>query len=569
MSTSSSVYEPEQDDESSESDAAEPLKQRYAPEPFSPALQNLTLSSRRGSPASKPPRNRQTSHWQKEAPKGRNNVLRNTRWLPVDRYLGLYNETVKDTLDPTTADDGHDFSLSSQHGVVTWSAQEKNTFFSALSRRGKDAVPQIAALVGTKSEMEVQDYLRLLHRSFEHHETTGRNLKPVRLLNIPAALEIGHDCNEFLDKVAYASSLRDEQADNVAGRRQHKDMWLIDREVAAYVEEQLEPEEHDYTKTNNDIFATARLLNIPKWVELSENVFMNPGKRRPDDNWTDLCFADETPALTCDAFSDFYTLIVSLTRRLVQSSIFFAASRIRALKPGGWDTKGLVHPSDVNTALSVLNMKANDFEFWRTAPRRCALDIRSRKNRYVGLISYDEVEERLSRSVKGNDISRSSSVSKSAPPSDDEENNDADTNAAVHEEAASADLDSADAASSDGHSGPSEDELSDPEENYASKLDRNVSRESENQIWKRLGRDPPSLFVDGNRDPGPAPEIKAESDDERPLHRPVAKRKAKEDLADWRDRTLYQSEWESRMEMEETQHRDKRQRVQYGEGFED
>ncbi|KAL1954549.1 hypothetical protein VTO42DRAFT_1059 [Malbranchea cinnamomea] len=561
MSASSSAYEPEQDDESSEHDIAVERSDLPNVEPSSPPLQNLTLASTPASPVSAHAKRKFTRTSGELAPKSRSNALRKTRSLPIDKYLELFNESVNETLNPASYDQAHHTTRSSQHGIVTWSAREKNVFFDALAKKGKDSAHEIAALVGTKSAIEVQDYMKLLRKSLEIHHRNDKNPRSVRLSDIPAAIEIDDFCCMYLDKVAEAALLRDEQSHNTAGKRKHQDMWLVNRDVAAIVDGKVQSEEHDLA-FEHELFATASLFNLSNWIELSETVFMNSGRRRPEDNWKSICFEGESPALTCEAFSDFYALAVSLTRRLVQSAIFFALSRIRSLKAGGWHVKEWVRKEDVQAALDVLRLKPNSREFWRDAARRCSLDVRATvnpANGQIGLISYDEVEERLSRKDASPAPSRATSVSRTDFMSEDENASDFDL---------SLDLNSGDATSSEDESSffVSDDDLSDPEEIYASKLDIKASREEEARIWKKLDRPAPTYFVDPHPDRGPIsePDIKMETDDETPLHKPFSKRKTKDELVDWRDLTLYRSEWEALAEQEAFEHRRKRQRVDRG-----
>lgn len=558
MNDSSSAYELEQDDEASDHNTYDITERghRSSRESSSPPLQELTLGSTPASPSSVLSRRKQRNTSVEPAPKARSNVLRNTRFLPVDKYLELFSESVDDALNTANYDQAHQTTRSSQHGVVTWSAREKNIFFDALAKKGKDGVREISGLVGTKSAMEVQDYIKLLHNNLQLHHQSDKYPKPVRFSDIPAAVEVDESNCQYLDRVAEAASLRDEQSHNTTGRRKHQDMWLVNRDVAAFVDENVESEEQN-EQLKHEIFATASLFNLGNWVELSENVFMNPGRRRPEDNWRNVCFESETPALTCEAFSDFYTLAASLTRRVVQSSIFFALSRIRSLKSGGWDVNEWVRKEDVQAALGVLKLKPNSREFWKDAARRCTLDIRATVNpvnRQVGPISYDEVEERLSHKDASPGPSRATSVSQMSE----------DENASNSDLVLDSGLDEGTSSDDESSVMDSEDNLSDPEEMYASKLDNKTSRQEVTRIWEQLGRPAPTDSVDQNPDLGPVSDlpVKMESDDDNPSQKPFAKRKMRDELVDWRDRTFYRSEWETLMEGEEAEeHLRKRQRV--------
>ena len=548
MSDSPSAYEPEQDDKISNHDDYDLAISDYHSssfEPSSPALEGLNLGSTPASPSSALSQRRQTKIPGELGPKTRNSALRNARLLPVDRYLELFNESVNDTLNIASYDQAHHTTRSSQHGAVTWSAREKNIFFDILAKKGKNGVREIASVLGTKSAMEVQDYIKLLHSSLEVHHKNDKYPKPIRFSDIPAAFEVSGPCCEYLDRLAEAVILRDEQSYNTAGKRKYQDFWLVNNEVAALVDEKISSEEQD-EPLRHEIFATASLFNLSNWIELSENIFMNPGTQRPEDNWKNVSYEGETPAMTCEAFSDFYTLAVSITRRLVQSSIFFALSRIRSLRSGGWDVTDWVRKEDVQTALDVLKLKPNSQEFWKGAARRCTLDVRSTVNpvsRQIGLISYDEVEERLSRKESSLPSSRATSI---CPASDGAYSSDSNP-------VSDTELDETGLDDDDFSTVESDSDLSDPEEIYASKLDKKESRQEESQIWERLCHSAPAYVSRANCDPASTTDLNVnmETDDDTLLQKPLAKRKTRDELVDWRDRTLYRSEWESLKEQEE------------------
>jgi RNA polymerase I-specific transcription initiation factor RRN5 len=80
------------------------------------------------------------------------------------------------------------------------------------------------------------------------------------------------------------------------------------------------------------------------------------------------------------AFNDFHSLIVSLTKCLVQTSIVQTTSRLRAQRLR--NKKGslpMIRPRDVYTAIDTLGMKRNGRERWRGVPRRCGLRVITKK----------------------------------------------------------------------------------------------------------------------------------------------------------------------------------------------
>ncbi|WEW57126.1 hypothetical protein PRK78_002586 [Emydomyces testavorans] len=557
MTDSSMSYEPEEDEDEHEGDITDNNSFRNvdvsrAFGTSSPPLQSLPLDL--NCVHDTVPHETRTKRRKRRRPKPRRLALRAAAALPVDTYCELYLESLNDVLGDSE-DTPHFYN--SQYGVVSWTPREKTAFFAALAKKGKDAIPEIAALVGTKCQMEVRHYLDLLQRSFHVHHAMDQGVKGISLSDIPAAYEVSNECCLALEHVAKASCLRDEQAHNVAGRRKHGDFWLVDYEVAAYVEEELEPEpdaelesiseaesqtefqqtselqpenksrDSDDTVRTHGIFATAKLLKLSNWIRLSERIFMNPGTRCIEDNWNNICLKDESPALTCDAFSDFYALTISITRRLIQSTIFFALSRIRAIKRPYVDPRNLVKKEDVFAAVQVLKMKHNAKAFWAGSARRCSLDVRHTKSgeKYkTVLLSYDEVEALLGATSE-TDIDRMETESRPPTPVSDisttsEEELNYDTDKSVPPNGNSTLLPS--------------DYLSDPEEIHANALDKAASRVEEARLWRQVNK------------PVPAPtDIKAESEDEYTQRKPFAKRKTPHEFANWRDRLLYQAEWET------------------------
>ncbi|EAS34238.2 uncharacterized protein CIMG_05262 [Coccidioides immitis RS] len=570
MSDSSMSYEPEEEEEGEEQE--EDTTQHGNPSGASghsvPPHQNVLHDSK--------PLHNGTSHGnvsqrhKRQRLKPRRLALRAAATLPVGKYSDLYKEVVDDMLGGPEYGDGPRL-FGTQYGIISWSPQEKNAFFTALARKGKDAIPEIAAFIGTKSQMEVRHYLDLLHRNFELHNVTEETVKNITLSDVPAAYEVSKECCLALENVASALSLRDEQAHNVAGRRKHGDFWLIDNEVAAYVEEVLEPEEESESEKDpepeslepgvipasefevelqpeteskslaegdrngqvntvkmHSISATAKLLKISNWIRLSERVFMNAGERRLEDNWTQICFEDETPALTCDAFSDFYALTISITRRIVHSSIFFALSRIRAIERSHVNPKKVVKKEDIFAALDILKMEPNSRKFWASAPRRCALDIRhdSGENYKTVLLSYDELDALLGpkSDIDPEYIKTAPQAMSSASEgsSYSGEGFESDTSGRIPSTA----QDSMDA----------EDDLSDAQEKHANALDQEASRAEESKLWRWIGKpDPQSL------DHNVKPEVKEEEIE----HTLFAKRKMPQEISNWRSRILYQAEWET------------------------
>lgn len=531
MSTSS-LYSPEEDDEeATDIGDLEPENLQSALPVSSPRLQELALSSGEDKdPPSRTP-SRDSKHIRLRS---RANAWRALKKRPIGGYRELYAETYYDISQDSTYHTGGNLP-STQNGVSTWTSLEKDCFFNVLARVGKARVRDIAASIGSKSEMEVRDYMQLLHRGLEHQHLVEANTGAVTLGDIPAALEISEECCEALEQASEVISMEEQRSERVSAKRRHGNMFLIDSDMAEVVEEKLEAEADEELEQSelekSELDTAARLFNLSNWIKTSERIFMNFGEPRLEDNWVNIKFEDESPSITADALLDFHTLAISLTRRLVQSSLFFAMSRIRAMKSGSNHPLRAVKSRDVTAALNVLRMEQNTDAFWAGVARRCSLNIidtKHHKGWETVPLDHDQVEERLlGYSFGSRIITRPSAES---PLSSSEESSDETEYSDVEDDSSPA---RAPDSPSPSLPNPSADEdFSDPEEAHASTLDKQASSSEEHRLWQ---------ILHGAHSPEP---------DVQPAHKKLAthvstgKRKSKQDLVDWRDRICYRSEWE-------------------------
>src|SRR5947207_9332026 len=111
-----------------------------------------------------------------------------------------------------------------------------------------------------------------------------------------------------------------DQYDMAAAEQLHPGPWLIDFDAARALDQRV----LDREETGSDSDSSPAIEEVPGkglfclscWLELSERLFMNPG-RRLESNWHNMAAEGERPALTYAAFVDFHDLAVSLTRRLI------------------------------------------------------------------------------------------------------------------------------------------------------------------------------------------------------------------------------------------------------------
>ncbi|KAF1940012.1 hypothetical protein EJ02DRAFT_467678 [Clathrospora elynae] len=153
--------------------------------------------------------------------------------------------------------------------------------------------------------------------------------------------------------------------------------------------------------------AIPEAILLDPWImlRLSRTVFMNrsPAIPSPWLHWSEYP-SDHTkePAIYRTAFNDLHTLVVSVTKRLVQTAITQATSRLRSQRKR--TTKAvlpMLRRRDVFAAIDIVGMKRNGRERWRGVARRCALHVyESRWSRPKGTntkvdVPWDEVEQIL------------------------------------------------------------------------------------------------------------------------------------------------------------------------------
>ncbi|KAL4914131.1 hypothetical protein BDW62DRAFT_191229 [Aspergillus aurantiobrunneus] len=437
----------------------------------------------------------------------------------IESYNQLFHRTFQDKFD--TREDKFN---TTQDGIVIWSPEEKRTFFEVLDRKGRSGIREIAASIKSKSELEIQEYIRLLQKGVRRQHFNDGHSRTAILGDIPAAAEISQECCESLDEYAEFLCLEEQREEDNAGKRKNKGLWIINEEIAGKLEaDAAENESHkDFSETDQEVAvqanerqdekltsnlnvnAAAAFFKMTKWILLSERLFMNFGGRKLEDNWVNVAFKGETPSMTADVCTDFYKIALSVTRRLVHATHFFASSRVFKNEKASRPSATVVRASDVRRAASTLNMKNDNSDFWIGLARRCNLDVEDRRHKKGWnpvALDYDEVEALLSqRSLPKEPYER-------ATPSPSPRMR---SNSIVSHDS----LDSLDG------------EPNDSEDEHAEAVDQQHNLAEELLCRTTLGQSPPEL-----RTPQVPP-------------KPPGKRRTAEELVDWRDRTLYQSEWE-------------------------
>jgi RNA polymerase I-specific transcription initiation factor RRN5 len=326
-----------------------------------------------------------------------------------DAYRLLYNDFVH-TVTGHRHGSAAPALTTSQLGATVWTATEKEAFFSAVDRLGRDHLPGIAAAVGSKSILEIRHFLLLLQDAY----TDRAGKRDISLADIPAASEIGFVCERHLDAAGDTLAVKQERFEAAQEQKRHGEHWLITSELADEIEvaakglrasvpvEGKDDQDRLDGPTDSPLLQEipeAKLIIPKSFLELSRNLFMNPSSDTsyPWPHWQDLVseIAPE-PCMYRTALRDFHTLVLSLTKRIMQAALIQATSRIRAQ---GWRAKKgvklFVRSRDVHTAVDLLGVRGSRRRFFRGVPRRCRLRVIDGKYRKTQVLSWDEVERIL------------------------------------------------------------------------------------------------------------------------------------------------------------------------------
>ena len=463
-----------------------------------------------------------------------------------DKYRVLFNSTVEDV---TLRGYSERVPFSSnQIGVTIWSSEEKELFFLVLSRRGRHDIKGIAADIGSKSESEVYLYLELLQNATAEKNAHMHRKHLLQINDIEPAFEVSQQCCAALDLAAEAVSVLQHMEEERKERQVHANFSLLTPALAKWANRSLQAGEEGEQEVLQALPA-ATLLNLKSFLTLSERVFMNSSVA--ENNWRTYAERRQLPSITYTAFSDMHTLAVSVTRRLIQSSLFFAMSRIRTMGTSSYYTpKQHVKTRDVVAALNVLGIEANGRKTWIGTARKCRLRVyetvtkrKAQGKRY----SYDEVEAILSKENLGSrgryrsrsagnedvsqpprDMSDASSAEdvpeESGSSSSDDSSTDQSESSVSDGGASSTDQPS----SSNSKNGLTQRRREQAEDDYLEASDQKASKEEEKCLWEILGEDPSTKM------------------DLELINLPQVPRRAKrQNSPDWTTWIDYSAEWEN------------------------
>ncbi|KAL2431588.1 hypothetical protein ABEF95_011810 [Exophiala dermatitidis] len=314
-----------------------------------------------------------------------------------DQYLELFR------MDTEGSEDVLGTELPpTQLGASTWDPAEKAALFKGLCRNGRRNLQALSESIGSKSVVEVKAYLDNLQEQEIDRQLFEPQTKNVSHAEIPAAIEVGPECEKVFERAADALAAFQEQYDHAAGQRLNP-VWLIGHATALELEQKADEEEaadgvsDDNAEENQQSVSEAavKLFHLPAFLALSEQFFMNQGS----DGWHNLAEDGQRPAMTMDVVTNLYDIVLNFIRRLVQTCLVLAQSRIRTSTTTDYKPSKLVRYEDATAALSVLNVKNDSETFWIDMARRNKLsvvdDSHRKENSRHAVLSYREVESRL------------------------------------------------------------------------------------------------------------------------------------------------------------------------------
>ncbi|KAL8942899.1 MAG: hypothetical protein Q9211_001201 [Gyalolechia sp. 1 TL-2023] len=513
-------------------------KSRYAALEVSEQLSSSTSSTANQSSTSSSA-SRRSSGGPKKRKRSINQVIgvrasRKKRYYSA-KYHSLFNKTIRDLQAETHGPADKGDPKTSQIGISTWSPQERDRLFRGVARYGGDDFSAIAVLIGTKTELEVHSYLQVLREASTRQHKYGARRSLIGMADIAAAVEISNPCCASLEQAADAMAALQQRVEEQQEKQKHADLWRLDHKVAQWVDRGLSEGDEGRIEVFRKLPA-AEILNLRHFLKLSTNVFMNSDE--PHSNYRSYVSRSEKPSMLHTAFADLHTVALSVTKRLIQSSLFFAMSRLRATRSSRYVHQRAVKQADVLAALKVLGMKDNSRDYWVHVPRRCKLNVHDQKNARDSraALDYNEVERALAfaKPVVGKkfDPADPSEDHNTVPRSLEEFSSEAESQCI---QSSSMDVDRPENPSAQSSE---ETDLSAPGERFGQRtdaylehIDQKASEKEELRLWKMLnGSPPPDVSVQESsvkfRNPGPC-------------------RKAKDDLDDWRGWVNFRPEWET------------------------
>jgi RNA polymerase I-specific transcription initiation factor RRN5 len=302
-------------------------------------------------------------------------------------YCDLLNANTAEALVPSE-DIGPNALQPSQIGVSFWTTKEKHNLFTVIQSHNPGDLAALSESIGTKAEPEIKAYILLLQEGVR--ELDAKATQQFGPADVPAAIETSCDLLGAEENLAAVVEGRTKAVEEAREKQKWGEKsWLIDEDAATAIENRYgSPDEGNIQdgateanhakadRTDSDLLSSEQLLKASSLLQLSRSLFMN--STNPEMNWHTISEEEEShrrPAIRRTAFDDFHNLVVSLTRRLMQASLFQAMSRLRASS----DPRLLPHVNgfDVIAARETMGLKTNRPEYWAAAVKRCGVEVYS------------------------------------------------------------------------------------------------------------------------------------------------------------------------------------------------
>ncbi|KYG47035.1 hypothetical protein M433DRAFT_133347 [Acidomyces richmondensis BFW] len=365
------------------------------------------------------------------APAPEDRTTSTTRQLrsPDRTYVDLLNESIVQARGQNRV--ASEALGPSQIGASYWTSKEKELLFRTLAVHGIGDLQALSQSIGTKSKAEIHVYLSLLQNGVEEVTATFPNPRQFSPVEIPSAFEISAECEEALQLQADELTEKLAKQDARSEQNRYNDVWLIDGDYASEIEQRLETQSKENLLDNQNsategddhaseshqhspgLLSSAKLLRPEAFIQLAENIFM-AGIPGDQNRWYDSDQSLDSvngPAIYRTAFDEFHSLAVSLTRRLIQATLFQTMTRLRSGDTArtDWKPQPEVTRVDVTTALDILGIDAEGWmKYWARLPRKAGLHVYTDSKKYRDgrpstkngvKLSYDEVEAELGLSA--------------------------------------------------------------------------------------------------------------------------------------------------------------------------
>ena len=276
-------------------------------------------------------------------------------------------------------------------GVSRWTSSEKARLLELLESGPTATAAYIAQRIITKSEPEVQAFLRAYSRRKDPWE--GGDDDDAELVGPAAAAELDEECIQATDEAAENLQEQELLEDAEAEEKIYDDNWLLDWERIIEIDRGFEGNrlkkgaKQELPPPVEDAF---ELLSVRELIKFSFRIFMS--SEDPEMDWASI--SDNGPSLFCSALLELHSLVVQLTKRLIASTMFITKARLRATRTSS-QRKDNVKPQDVHAALDVIGLAGDRRKYWAKFPRRSGLKIirnEPKLGQSEDVVSYDEAE---------------------------------------------------------------------------------------------------------------------------------------------------------------------------------